>query len=98
MADANLKSQQNGWYNVRDQLTLVCSKRGQAVKGFFSFNIPNNGWDNLWYKTSDGNFVAGAPAAQPTGDRAAQALAWARNQMSANPNNPVQCEVFVEQA
>jgi hypothetical protein len=27
------------------------------VKGFFSFNIPG-GWDNLWYKTSDGNFVA----------------------------------------
>jgi hypothetical protein len=58
MSDANLGSQQNGWYNAGDQLTLVCSKRGQAVKGFFSFNIPNGGWDNLWYKTSDGNFVA----------------------------------------
>jgi hypothetical protein len=58
MSDANLGSQQNGWYNPGDQLTLVCSKRGQAVKGFFSFNIPNGGWDNLWYQTSDGNFVA----------------------------------------
>ncbi|WP_431235940.1 hypothetical protein ACQ856_28715 (plasmid) [Mycolicibacterium psychrotolerans] len=58
MSDANLGSQQNGWYNPGDQLTLVCSKRGQPVKGFFSFNIPNGGWDNLWYKTSDGNFVA----------------------------------------
>jgi murein DD-endopeptidase MepM/ murein hydrolase activator NlpD len=58
MSDANLSSQQNGWYAVGNKLTLVCSKRGQAVKGFFSFNIPNGGWDNLWYKTSDGNFVA----------------------------------------
>jgi hypothetical protein len=57
MSDANLGSQQNGWYNPGDQLTLVCSKRGQKVKGFFSFNIPG-GWDDLWYKTSDNNFVA----------------------------------------
>ncbi|WP_431241008.1 hypothetical protein ACQ86B_28260 (plasmid) [Mycolicibacterium aichiense] len=119
MSDANLNSSQNGWYNPGDQLTLVCSKRGQPVKGFFSFNIPNGGWDNLWYKTSDGNFVADvdietgtlndvapdcgaggqpAPAPVPNGDRGAQALAWARNQMASNPNNPVQCEVFVEQA
>jgi hypothetical protein len=57
MSDANLGSQQDGSYNAGDQLTLVCSKRGQGVKGFFSFNIPG-GWDNLWYKTSDGHFVA----------------------------------------
>jgi hypothetical protein len=57
MADANLSSHQNGWYNPGEQVTLVCSKRGQPVKGFFSFNIPN-GWDNLWYKTSDDSFVA----------------------------------------
>lgn len=58
MSEANLNSHQNGWYNAGDHLTLVCSRRGQAVKGFFSFNIPNGGWDNLWYRTSDGNFVA----------------------------------------
>jgi len=57
MSDANLSSHQEGWYNVGDKLTLVCSKRGQNVKGFFSFNIPG-GWDNLWYQTSDGHFVA----------------------------------------
>lgn len=57
MSEPNLTSQQNGWYEVGNQLTLVCSKRGQPVKGFFSFNIPG-GWDDLWYKTSDGNFVA----------------------------------------
>jgi hypothetical protein len=52
MSDANLSSQQNGWYDVGNQLTLECSKRGEAVKGYFRFNIPNGGWDNLWYKTS----------------------------------------------
>ncbi|WP_175616191.1 M23 family metallopeptidase [Mycobacterium sp. GA-1841] len=57
MSQPNLGSQQNGWYNEGDRLTLVCSERGQKVKGFFSFNIPG-GWDDLWYKTSDGNFVA----------------------------------------
>lgn len=57
MADANLNSGQIGWYNPGDVVTLVCSKRGQPVKGYFSFNIPG-GWDNLWYKTSDGQFVA----------------------------------------
>jgi murein DD-endopeptidase MepM/ murein hydrolase activator NlpD len=58
MSDANLNSQQAGWYNPGDKLTLVCAKRGEAVKGFFSFNIPNGGWDNLWYRTSDDNYVA----------------------------------------
>ncbi|WP_158021335.1 hypothetical protein [Mycolicibacterium chubuense] len=57
MSDADLNAQQNGWYNEGDRLTLVCSKRGQQVKGYFSFNIPG-GWDSLWYRTSDGNYVA----------------------------------------
>jgi hypothetical protein len=48
---------QDGVYNVGDKLTLVCHTTGQAVKGFFSFNIPNGGWDNIWYKTSDGHYV-----------------------------------------
>lgn len=58
MSAPNLTSQQNGWYDPGTQLSLVCSSRGQSVKGYFSFNIPNGGWDNLWYKTSDGSFVA----------------------------------------
>lgn len=57
MTDANLGSQQDGWYNPGDQVALMCSTRGQPVQGFFSFNIPGK-WDNLWYKTSDGHFVA----------------------------------------
>ncbi|OBG82649.1 hypothetical protein A5699_05725 [Mycobacterium sp. E802] len=58
MSAPNLNSAQNGWYDAGTKLTLVCSARGQAVKGYFSFNIPNGGWDNLWYKTSDGSYVA----------------------------------------
>ncbi|MDT5090734.1 MAG: hypothetical protein QOH60_97 [Mycobacterium sp.] len=58
MSEPSLTSQQDGWYNQGDKLTLNCFKRGQAVKGHFSFNIPNGGWDNLWYKVSDGHFVA----------------------------------------
>ncbi|MEE6175509.1 hypothetical protein [Mycobacterium sp. 050134] len=48
MSDATLSSGQDGWYNPGDRLTLVCSKRGDVVKGS----------DNLWYETSDGHFVA----------------------------------------
>lgn len=58
MKDANLNSGQVGWYEKGAKLTLQCSKRGQAVKGYFSFAIPNGGWDNLWYKVSDNYFVA----------------------------------------
>lgn len=57
MSAPTLQSRQAGWYGVGTRLTLVCSARGQAVKGFFSPHIPG-GWDNLWYKTSDGHFVA----------------------------------------
>ncbi|MHA7666824.1 hypothetical protein [Mycolicibacterium sp. HS_4_1] len=57
MTEPNLSSHQDGWYSPGDRLTLVCSRRGQQVKGHFSFNIPG-GWDNLWYRTSDGHFVA----------------------------------------
>lgn len=51
-------SSQDGVYNKNDKVTLVCHTTGQAVKGFFSFNIPNGGWDNTWYQTSDGHYVA----------------------------------------
>lgn len=57
MSEPNLNSPQDGWYNEGDQLALVCSTHGQAVQGFFSFNIPG-GWDDLWYKVSDGHYVA----------------------------------------
>lgn len=73
MADATLTSGQDGWYAPGDRLILVCSKRGDAVKGFGSPKLPDGGWDDLWYETSDGHFVAdvdieaGAPGvAAPT--------------------------------
>lgn len=57
MADATLNTTQLGWYSKGSVLQLSCFKRGQNVKGYFSPWIPG-GWDNLWYKTSDGGFVA----------------------------------------
>lgn len=58
MNGPNLNSGQDGVYKAGQVLTLVCHTTGQAVKGFFSFNIPNGGWDSLWYKTSDNHYVA----------------------------------------
>lgn len=86
MSAPNLNSAQNGWYNPGDRLTLVCSVRGQAVKGYFSFNIPNGGWDNLWYKTSDGNYVADVDI--ETGTLAAVAPDCAAPAVNPAPVNP----------
>jgi hypothetical protein len=57
MSDATLRSTQNGWYEVGARLTLVCYRHGQAVKGYFSGSF-STGLDDLWYKVSDGFFVA----------------------------------------
>jgi len=57
MKAATLTSQQLGWYAVGTKLSLVCYARGQSVKGYYSYAI-SGGWDNLWYKTSDGGFAA----------------------------------------
>ena len=58
MKDASLNSGQVGWYTKGSVLSLVCWKRGQAVQGYFSKYVGNGGWDDLWYKVSDGYFVA----------------------------------------
>ncbi len=58
MADAHLSSGQDGWYERGAVITLDCYKRGQPVKGYFSPYLPNGGWDDLWYRVSDGRFVA----------------------------------------
>jgi murein DD-endopeptidase MepM/ murein hydrolase activator NlpD len=58
MNGPNLNSGQDGVYKSGQVLTLVCHTTGEPVKGYFSFNIPNGGWDNLWYKTSDNHYVA----------------------------------------
>ena len=57
MTAANLSSQQDGWYEVGANLSLVCYARGQSVKGYYSYAI-SGGFDNLWYKTTDGHFAA----------------------------------------
>ena len=57
MSDATLHSTQAGWYSKGSRLSLICYKRGQAVQGYYSPFIPG-GWDNLWYRTSDGYYVA----------------------------------------
>lgn len=119
MNGPSLNSGQDGVYNAGQVLTLVCHSNGEPVKGFFSFNEPNGGWDNLWYKTTDDHYVADvdiethtlnavgpdcgptggpAPASAPSGDRASQALAWARQQMATNPDSTDSCMKFVEDA
>jgi surface antigen len=59
MSDASLTSRQDGSYNAGDQLTLVCAKRGPQVRNLFNSSAPGRGND-LWYRTSDGHFVADA--------------------------------------
>lgn len=57
MSSATLQSAQHGWYSKGKKLKLVCYQRGQSVKGFYSRYI-RGGHDNLWYKVSDGYYVA----------------------------------------
>ncbi|HEX4058105.1 MAG TPA: RICIN domain-containing protein [Galbitalea sp.] len=57
MSGPTLNSTQNGWYAKGSQPLLVCYARGESVEGYYSPWIPG-GWDNLWYKVSDGYYVA----------------------------------------
>lgn len=57
MTGPTLNTTQAGWYAKGSVLTLTCYQRGQSVKGYYSPWIPG-GWDNLWYKVSDGYWVA----------------------------------------
>lgn len=52
------KHAQDGWYAKGARLTLSCHARGQSVKGYYSPWLPNGGYDNLWYRVSDGRWVA----------------------------------------
>jgi len=87
MTDSTLKSTQKGWYNVGDKLTLVCSKRGQSVQGYFSPYLPNGGWNNLWYRTSDGHYVADVDIETGTNNAVAPDCAQVDKPAPAN-NNP----------
>lgn len=57
MSQSNLNSSQTGWYESGTVLTLVCYQRGQSVRGYFSSSFAT-GWDNLWYRISDGSYAA----------------------------------------
>lgn len=57
MSDATLTSTQNGWYEAGATVTLDCFRRGQSVQGYYSSYVPG-GWSNLWYRASDGYFLA----------------------------------------
>jgi surface antigen len=57
MSDAGLTSRPDGIYKPGDELTLVCSKRGQGMAGIFGSTVAGRGND-LWYQTSDGHFVS----------------------------------------
>lgn len=58
MSAATLNATLVGWYEKGTKVTLTCWSRGQSVKGYYSPWLGNGGWDNLWYKTSDGTFTA----------------------------------------
>ncbi len=58
MSAASLTSTQSGTYAAGARLTLTCYTHGQAVQGYFSPYLPGGGWDDLWYKVSDGYYVA----------------------------------------
>ena len=58
MSAPNLGSSQSGTYPKGSSVTLTCYTRGQSVKGAFSQWHANGGWDDLWYQTSDGVYVA----------------------------------------
>lgn len=57
MSGPSLKTKQVGWYSKGKTLSLVCYERGQSVQGYYSPWFPG-GWDNIWYKVSDGYWVA----------------------------------------
>lgn len=98
MSDATLNSQQNGWYQKGSKPALTCYKRGQAVRGYYSSSFPN-GLDDLWYKVSDGYFIADVdmntgsnnpvtPACQTSGSYNLPFRNGIAMKITQNPGNP----------
>lgn len=58
MSKPTLNSTQAGWYSKGARVTLSCYERGQNVRGYYSPWMPNGGWSNLWYRVSDGYYIA----------------------------------------
>lgn len=98
MSDAGLASRQSGSYLPGDQLTVVCATRGQGVTGLAASTAVGN---EVWYRTSDGYFVAGddvdtgtlgvaVPECLSPAPTAAASSATGRTQAT-NPGAPGQC-------
>ena len=109
MSKPTLNSTQHGWYEKNSKLTLTCYERGQSVKGYYSPWIPG-GWDNLWYKVSDGKWVADVDINTGTNDpvtkkcgepqttsKAQKAVNWSLSMVGSNAYDFL-CEKFVENA
>jgi VCBS repeat-containing protein len=59
MSAANLNSELRGWYEVGARVSLVCYVHGQRVKGYYSSSFGSTGgYDDLWYRTTDGVYSA----------------------------------------
>lgn len=104
MTKSTLNSTQVGWYAKGSHLNLICYERGMYVKGYYSPYIPG-GWDNLWYKVSDGYWVADVdiqtasnnPVTPACATKATRAVSWANSQIG-SMNYAGLCEKFVENA
>jgi hypothetical protein len=57
MSKATLNSKLKGWRPKGSKVMLKCYVRGQSVRGYYSVSF-KGGWDNLWYKVSDGYYTA----------------------------------------
>ena len=57
MSKATLNSKLQGWRAKGSKVTLKCYVRGQKVRGYYSVSF-KGGWDDLWYKVSDGYYTA----------------------------------------
>lgn len=105
MSGPALTSTQEGTYAAGKRLTLTCHVRGQSVTGHFSSSTPG-GSSNLWYRVSDGRYVADIdlltgsndPVASKCADTKAQAaVTWANGQVGSQSYG-FACQLFVENA
>ena len=113
MSSDTLNSTQVGWYAKGTSVALSCYERGQSVRGFYSPWI-SGGYDNLWYRASDGYFLAdvdintgsddpitpacSAPPAAPATDVRAAHAVSWANSMVGSNSYPGLCGVFVANA
>ena len=103
MSGPSLKTTQYGWYSKGTRITLSCYVRGQSVSGYYG------GPSTLWYRVSDGRYVAdidlntgsNAPitgaCASSAATKASRAVTWAKSQVGSNSYYNL-CELFVERA